>query len=1067
MQTKTFQSGSRLRLVTGLFLVISGMLNLRAQTYYFDNYSRQQGFASKVYSIVQDKSHYVWLGTPSGISKFDGTRFISFSQDKGLNEGGVRVLFIDFNNTLWLGHEGGGITRYTGNKFEKISLTDTILKSNITSINQDQDGQLWITSESDGIVVIRNPQDPAQFLEYEHFLTGKNLWHQVFGSLLTRNGDLYFITNVGIRKYNKTTHSFEIFSPKGLSTYFSIATMYEDSRGYLWFGTYNGGLTMMNPRDMSFRYFDKQDGLASNWITSITEDKKGNLWVGHWKNEYNPGGISRLDKDMHIKVFNTSNGLHDDRIWCIQEDYEGNLLIGTTDYGLEIFKGEQFVSFAKRDGLADNMVKAITEDAEGNIWLGTSDNGISVYNLSGRDPVFRHFNQDNNFISNQIEIFKKDRNNNIWIGTPEQGVLLYKASQKRFISQPGINEKIPSIQQTLSKSVKALEIDQNGHLWIGTMEGLIEYDINKDQYVTTYTQGDGLAGNKITALFADSKGVLWIGAGDNKGLTSLKKGVFTRIRNAGETTPSCITEDRTGKIWVGTDSKGILVIHKDDIKKYTVKDGMLSDDINLLYCDAHNNVYAGTNLGLNKIDQHSNKILSYTKRVGFTGIETKENASYMDSRGFLWIGTAAGAIRCDLDILAEEDTAKPGIRITQMLVKGDTTDMQSARKFTSNQNDFVFEFNSISLTNPDGINYQVMLEGYDEDWLDQKNSGIKTYSKVPPGRYVFKVRARNENGEWTPAPAAFSFRILPPPYRRGFFIVSVISIIMISIAAYIKIRERALKQEKKILEEKVEERTHALSLVNEQLSLRNRDITDSITYAKRIQFAILPPDIPYDSTFILFRPKDIVSGDFYWMNSVGGKEFIAAVDCTGHGVPGAFMSFIGYTSLNKIIIEQGVHTPSEILNRLNHEVATTLHQKGESIVNDGMDIALISYSPDTGKIEYAGAFNPLIIVRNHELIEIKADRFAIGRSTGKDKAFTNHEVRIEKGDSLYLYSDGYADQFGGPEGKKFKTASLKELLVNISSFDADSQLKILETTFEDWKAGQEQIDDVLVVGRRF
>lgn len=1067
MQTTNFQPFSRLRLITGLFLIISGTLNLSAQTYYFDNYSTQQGFASKVYSIIQDKSHYVWLGTPSGVSKFDGTRFISYSQDKGLAEGGVRVLFIDSGNTLWLGHEGGGITRCMGKTFEKISLTDSSLKSNITSITQDQDGQLWITSESDGIVVIRNPQDPAQFLEQEHFLKGKNLWHQVFGSLLTRNGDLYFITNVGIRKYNKTKHSFEIFAPKGLSTYFSIATAFEDSRGYLWFGTYNGGLIMMNPHDMSFHEFDKNDGLASNWITSITEDSKGNLWVGHWKNDYNPGGISRIDKDMQIKVFNTSNGLHDDRIWCIREDYEGNMLIGTTDNGLEIFKGEQFVSFTKRDGLADNLVKAIIEEPEGIIWFGTSDKGISVYNITGKDPKFRHFNQDNSFISNQIKVFKKDRNNNIWIGTSEQGVLLYKTAQKRFISQPGINEKITAYQQMLSKSVEALEIDRNGHLWIGTIEGLIEYDINRDQYITTYTQGDGLAGNSIRALFADSEGRLWIGAGDNKGLTLLDKGVFTLIKSTGKITPTCITEDKEGKIWVGTDSKGLLVIDQDDIKKYTVTDGMLSDQINLLYCDSHNNVYAGTNMGLNKIDQHSNKILSYTKRAGFTGIETKENASCMDNKGFLWIGTAAGAIRCNLEILAQEDTAKPGIRITQMLVKGDTTEMNSARKFKSNQNDILFEFNSISLSNPEGINYQVMLEGYDEDWLDQKNSGIKTYNKVPPGRYNFRVRAQNENGEWTPAPAIYSFRILPPPYKRGYFIVIVISLILASIIAYIKIRERALIAEKKILEDKVDERTHALSVVNDQLSLRNRDITDSITYAKRIQFAILPPDIPYDNTFILFKPKDIVSGDFYWMNSVGGKEFIAAVDCTGHGVPGAFMSFIGYTSLNKIIIEQGVHTPSEILNRLNREVATTLHQKGESIVNDGMDIALICYSPDTGMVEYAGAFNPLIIVRNGELIEIKADRFAIGRSTGKEKAFTNHEVRIEKGDALYIYSDGYADQFGGPEGKKFKTATLKELLVNISSFDADGQLKILETTFEDWKAGQAQIDDVLIVGRRF
>ncbi len=183
------------------------------------------------------------------------------------------------------------------------------------------------------------------------------------------------------------------------------------------------------------------------------------------------------------------------------------------------------------------------------------------------------------------------------------------------------------------------------------------------------------------------------------------------------------------------------------------------------------------------------------------------------------------------------------------------------------------------------------------------------------------------------------------------------------IIAFIKIRERNLIQEKKVLEVKVTERTLALLEANTQLSMKNKDILDSITYAKRIQLAILPTEILYRDTFILYKPKAIVSGDFYWMTITGGKEFLAAVDCTGHGVPGAFMSFIGYTSLNKIIIEQGIIKPSAILDRLNEEVATTLHQKGEAIVNDGMDLALVSYTPESGLLEYAGAFNPMILVQ--------------------------------------------------------------------------------------------------------
>jgi ligand-binding sensor domain-containing protein/serine phosphatase RsbU (regulator of sigma subunit) len=1054
---------TRLFLLWISILEIAGVISLHAQTYFFDNYSTQQGFESKVYAIVQDNKHYVWLGTQTGVSEFDGNEFIPYSEEDGLAEGGVRVLFIDRNKALWLGHERGGITRYTGKAFERISLLDSILRSNITSIIQDADNQLWITTASDGALRIKNPNDPAFSLDYEHYLKGKSLGDQVFNSLLTSDGSLYFITDVGIRKYNKSGNSFEIYKPKGMSTYFSPTVMFEDSKGNLWFGTYNGGLSKLDPLENNFLYYDTHDGLASNWITSITEDRAGNIWIGHWKDDINTGGISRIDTSGHIKVFNTSNGLHDERIWCITEDNEGNMLIGSTDQGLDIFKGERFVSFTTQDELLHNQVNAVIEDPQGHIWFGTNQ-GISVYEGEGEKPAFHHFDQTNNFISNLITFFRKDRNDNIWIGTDDLGVLLYSTTRKRFISQERINSYLP----ILSKAVTALEVGKEGHLWIGTIDGLVEYDIIKDNYVTTYTQSAGLAGNQITSLFTDSKGNLWIGSDNKEGLTCLHNGVFTIVKSIKEVAPTCIIEDKDGKLWVGTDSKGVLVLVNDTVNiNYSTNEGLLSKLINLLICDKDNNIFVGTNLGLNKIDQRNNKILSYTKRVGFTGIETKSNAWCMDSKGYLWLGTANGAIRCDLKLLAREDTVKPAIRINEMLVKGLPSDMVRGKRLSSSQNDITFKYSSISLTNPEGITYQVMLEGYDETWRNQKNENTIVFNKIPPGRYTFKVRARNEYGEWTTTPAGYSFRILPPPYRRGYFIVTVICILLASIIAYIKIRERSLIQEKKILEERVNERTQALSVANEELFLKNRDITDSITYAKRIQFAILPPDIPYDNTFILFKPKDIVSGDFYWMNAAGGKEFLAAVDCTGHGVPGAFMSFIGFTSLNKIIIEQGIYKPSAILNRLNEEVATTLHQKGEAIVNDGMDIALISYSPDSGLLEYAGAFNPLIVVRKGEIIEIKADRFAIGRATGKEKTFTNHTLQIEKGDTLYIYSDGYADQFGGPEGKKYKTSALKELLSNISEFDADSQQKILETAFEDWKAGQEQIDDVLIMGRKF
>jgi len=201
-------------------------MRLQSQTYFFDHYSTQQEFESKVYCIIQDEDHYVWMGTPTGVWRFEGKSFINYTEADGLAGGSVRSLFIDHNQTLWLGHEGGGISRRNGKLFEHITVLDSILKSNVTSINEDKHHYLWITTESDGALVIKNPGATAQHLEYEHFLRGKSLGDQVFSSVLTSDSSLYFVTNVGIRKYNKSGNSFESYLPKGLSTYFSISVMF-------------------------------------------------------------------------------------------------------------------------------------------------------------------------------------------------------------------------------------------------------------------------------------------------------------------------------------------------------------------------------------------------------------------------------------------------------------------------------------------------------------------------------------------------------------------------------------------------------------------------------------------------------------------------------------------------------------------------------------------------------------------------------------------------------------------------------------------------------------------------
>ena len=252
---------------------------------------------------------------------------------------------------------------------------------------------------------------------------------------------------------------------------------------------------------------------------------------------------------------------------------------------------------------------------------------------------------------------------------------------------------------------------------------------------------------------------------------------------------------------------------------------------------------------------------------------------------------------------------------------------------------------------------------------------------------------------------------------------------------------------------------------------QNKEITDSIEYASKIQTAMLPPenyisDILPDY-FILYRPRDIVSGDFYWINKYNNKIFLCAADCTGHGVPGAFMSMLGIALLNEIINKRNNYTAADILNNLRTQVVNSMHQRDlENETQDGMDIAFCIIDQNDKKIQFAGAFNPLFIFRNGELIEIKGDKMPIGIHIRQDTPFTNHDFDIENGDHIYVFSDGYVDQFGGPNRKKFLVKRFKELLMTLQDKTMKEQKALLENTIDEWIGPYDQIDDILVFGAK-
>jgi PAS domain S-box-containing protein len=265
--------------------------------------------------------------------------------------------------------------------------------------------------------------------------------------------------------------------------------------------------------------------------------------------------------------------------------------------------------------------------------------------------------------------------------------------------------------------------------------------------------------------------------------------------------------------------------------------------------------------------------------------------------------------------------------------------------------------------------------------------------------------------------------------------------------------------------------TQRLTEFNHELHLKQRDFSDSVEYAQRIQHAILPNSERlshlFDSAFVLYKPKDVVSGDFYWFTETEEHIFVTAGDCTGHGIPGAMLTVLAVNLLREIVQKRGVHDPGQALNLLDQEVIITLSdENGHYKAKDGLDLALVKIHKQTLVMEYAAAFRPVALVRNGQYTELKGERYPIGFFDHLEKNFTTREEQLEQGDAIYLFSDGYVDQFGGDRDKKFSKAKFRNLIESIQDMDMDEQGGFLEYAFRNWKQENPQTDDVVVVGFR-
>lgn len=414
-------------------------------------------------------------------------------------------------------------------------------------------------------------------------------------------------------------------------------------------------------------------------------------------------------------------------------------------------------------------------------------------------------------------------------------------------------------------------------------------------------------------------------------------------------------------------------------------------------------------------------------------------------------------------------------------------DLKKSLTISYENNNLFIDISAPNYIKEKSTQYQYIVEGLMQNWTDwSSEQTIPLYLKS--GKYKIYLKAKNILGQTTDI-LEFNINVKPPFWQTSWFYL-LLGIIFISLViAFFRIRQRALFLRNKILEEKVKKRTQEILMQKEEIetqrdelkiqrdlatnqrdmiTYQNKQITDSIEYASRIQNAILPLQETigsfFSEYFIINKPRDVVSGDFYFFKQVGSKIILAVADCTGHGVPGAFLSMMGIAYLNEIVSKTDRFYANKILNSLRINVIDALHQTAEGERKDGMDIALCVFDKVTNELQFSGAYNPLIFMRNKEITEFLPNKMPIGYHRRKDESFTNNVMHFQPGDVFYLFTDGFADQFGGPFGRKFLKGNFKQLLKSVADEPLIIQQQIIIQIYNNWKGENSQIDDIMVLG---
>lgn len=827
-----------------------------------------------------------------------------------------------------------------------------------------------------------------------------------------------------------------------------------------------------------------------------------------YNNKYYLGGLYGkglviTDNKLHVlKHLSTENGLQNNTVWCVYTDRDKNIWIGTNDGISIIYANLPYTVFSEQSNLSEAITASFLY--KNKLFIGSSA-GLFYKNFNfNNNPENEKFHLIENK-AGHTQIWKIDTINGTLLFAGQSGLFQIKDSIAKLIgpsnsvvsfvqlknkpdkilaigghglsvfSFAGGKWKFNHIIKNYKGNYRHLEEDSNGTFWISNRsKGIFRIKLNEklDSVIENknFTEKDGLPdvyGNYVfkingKIIFTTKKGIYKF---DKQSQKFVKNIELNKLFNNKEINITNLYQSKNGNIWFKE------AIDDPKTKKQTwelglieFKNGKYKNLIKTPFYKVKNNIF--------NINQISDNELIVGTESGFVLYNLDINKTFEED--FPSLIRKVEFIKNDSLLFGGAFKNDSGIMITLQNPK-------NIPKIPYEFNDIRFSFSSVFYEEPEKTQYKFILQGNDTEWSDWKYKTDKEYSNLGPGSYTFIVKARNLYNVESKT-AEYTFEILPPWYRTfgaylGYFILFILfiyGIIQLSVYRLKKQRENLKRiveertKEIQIQKEEIEAKNETLSAQNDEISQKNASITASINYAKRIQEAMLPlkdkitAGLP--ENFILFKPRDIVSGDFYWYTEKDGKIIYTAVDCTGHGVPGALMSMIGSEILTTIVNTNGITKADLILEKMNEYVIKALKQEKEGLSQDGMDMALCVIDKENKTVEFSGAKNPLIYITEGELKQVKASRNGIGGYQLEAKDYTAELIHVQSPSWFYMFSDGFQDQFGGPRNRKFMIKRLKQLLIDIHYKPMEEQHKILDRIIEEWMKDTPQTDDIILIG---